>query len=355
MHYIPVTGKNKSVGLIDAIHLGANDEGALFLPETYPLIPKAYYKNISGMSLPEIGYVVANMLFGSDIPSSTIKDIIFETLSFDIPFLHIDENKYALDLTQGPTGNYNDISARFMSNLLKRYRRHERFNVIISSSTGAGNAVADAFHDMPGVKSFILFPSHSLSEKRKTSLTSYGDNVIPIEVNGSLFKLLDITREAILDKSLQEQVPLISANSVNVAALLPRTIFFLYAYSRLVKERRNADNIVISIPTRNLGNLTAAIIASKIGLPVSRYIALRDDSRFAVNDRRIASLLGKTDYDKDIFSPESHPLAENETEITLITDNDKNCIVDGHSNTHHRIEHISAKYNQLKTIILNNK
>ena len=88
---------------------------------------------------------------------------------------------------------------------------------------------------------------------------------------------------------------------------------------------------------------------------MSRYIALRDDSRFAVNDRRIALLLGKTDYDNEIFSPESHPLAENETEITLITDNDKNCIVDGHSNTHHRIEHISAKYNQLKTIILNNK
>ncbi len=355
MLYYPVTGSHKAVSLIDAIYTGETADGSLFLPQSYPLIPKAYYNNIADMSLPEIGYVVANMLFGSDIPSATIKDIIYETLTFDVPFTQTDKNRYVLDLTQGPTGNYNDISARFMANLLKRYRKHARFNVIIASSTGAGHAVADAFHDMPGVKSFILFPSGSLSPRRRDAITSYGENVIPIDVSGNLFNLIDITRKAITDKELQADIPLITANSVNIAALLPRTIVFLYAYSRLVKESKNNKNIVISIPTRNLGNLTAAIIANKMGLPVSRYLALRDDDKYAVNDSRIAALLGKEDYSNDVFSPLTHPLKDYETEISLLTDNDENCILDGYAGTHRQIKHISATYNQLKKIIIENK
>ena len=355
MLYYPVKGNHKAVGLVDAIHIGVTEDGALFLPQSFPLIPRAYYKNIADMTLPEIGYVVANMLFGTDIPAATIKDIIYETLTFDIPFTKTEENRYTLDLTQGPTGNYNDISARFMTNLLKRYRKHARFNVIISSSTGAGHAVADAFHDMPGVKSFILFPFESISAKRREALTGYGKNVIPIEVSGSLFKSIDITREAISDTEMQGNIPLITANSTNIAALLPRTIVFLYAYSRLVKERKDVKDIVISIPTRNLGNLAAAIIASKMGLPVSRYLAIRDDDKYAVNDSRIATLLGKEDYSNDIFSPTTHPLRDYETEITIITDNDKNCIIDGYALRRQPVKHISASYNQLKKIILDNR
>lgn len=352
MLYNPVTGNQEAVSLIEAIHKGASSDGALYLPQSYPLIPKAYYKNIGDMSLPEIGYVVANMLFGTDIPSATIKDIIYETLTFDIPFRRTAENRYELDLTHGPTGNYNDVSARFMANLLKRYRKYARFNVIISSSTGAGHAVADAFHDMPGVKSYILFPAGSLSERRRNAITNYGENVVPVEVSGSLMKVLDITREAVTDPEMQAYVPIITANSVNVAALLPRTVVYLYAYSRLIRENKSCKNIVISIPTRNLGNVTAAIIASKMGLPVSRYVALRDDDRYAVNDSRIAVLLGEDVAKHEIFSPKTNPLRDDETEIRLITDNENNCIMDGYAASRQPITHISATYKQLKRVIL---
>lgn len=353
MLYYPVKGNYQAVGLIDAIHIGITREGTLFLPQSYPLIPMAYYNNIASMTLPEIGFVVANMLMGTDIPSATLKDIVDRTLTFDIPFCQTAENRYVLDLTKGPTGNYNDISARFLANVLRHYRRRDRFNVIIASSTGAGHAVADAFHDMDGVKSFILFPSGSLSARRSSAITAYGKNVIPVNVRGSLYNLLDAIRHTINDGA-DGGVPMITANSVNIAALLPRTIFFLYAYARLIKEKKNCKNIVISIPTRNLGNLTAAIIAAKMGLPVSRYLALLDEDRYAVNDSRVAALLGENASGSDIFSPKTHPLRADETEITLLTDDDSGIKIRKTADRQ-PVCHISAAYAQLRNIINEHK
>lgn len=276
MQYYSTNGQSPKVGLQEAVVHGLASDRGLFMPEIIPTIPKAFFKNISEMTLQEIAYVVANTLFGQDVESETLKNIVYDTLNFDIPLVHVDENRYSLELFHGPTLAFKDVGARFMARLLGYFNQKDGkdvVNVLVATSGDTGSAVANGFLNVPGVKVYVLYPKGKVSKIQEAQFTTLGANITAIEVNGTFDDCQALVKSAFMDKELNEKMQLTSANSINVARFLPQMFYYFYAYAQLAKMGKPLDKIVISVPSGNFGNITAGLIGKRMGLPISRFIA----------------------------------------------------------------------------------
>lgn len=322
MYYSPVNDPSSKVTLFEAIRNGVSADGQLYLPVQFPVLPSAFFHNIASLSLTEIAYVALNMLFGDDIPSEELREISLAALKdFEIPFNSTGENSYALDLTKGPTGSYHDFSARILAEYFRRMKTDRKLNVIVITNGNAANATADAFAAIPDCKVYALYPKDELSYSRRGQLL-LRDNVVPVEVGGNYSDCRRITLETILNKDVAENTLTITANSENLAILLPRIIYFFYAYARLALMRRNLDNIVIEFETAHLGNLTAAVIAEKMGMPACRLYARFSDDRETDSNvimPRIVQLLNDELTVESLIESAKIPPRPDETVVRLIT------------------------------------
>jgi len=276
MQYYSTNGNSPKVSLQEAVVHGLASDKGLFMPEVIPTIPKAFFNNISEMSLQDISYVVANTLFGQDIDSKTLKTIVNETLNFDIPLVHVDENRYSLELFHGPTLAFKDVGARFMARLLGHFNKKKGddvVNVLVATSGDTGSAVANGFLNVPGVRVFVLYPKGKVSRIQECQFTTLGANITALEVNSTFDDCQALVKNAFMDKELNEKMQLTSANSINVARFLPQMFYYFYAYAQLAKLGKPLDKIVISVPSGNFGNITAGLIGKRMGLPISRFIA----------------------------------------------------------------------------------
>lgn len=276
MQYYSTNGQSPKVGLQEAVVHGLASDRGLFMPEIIPTIPNAFFKNISEMTLQEIAYVVANTLFGQDVESETLKNIVYDTLNFDIPLVHVDENRYSLELFHGPTLAFKDVGARFMARLLGYFNQKDGkdvVNVLVATSGDTGSAVANGFLNVPGVKVYVLYPKGKVSKIQEAQFTTLGANITAIEVNGTFDDCQALVKSAFMDKELNEKMQLTSANSINVARFLPQMFYYFYAYAQLAKMGKPLDKIVVSVPSGNFGNITAGLIGKRMGLPISRFIA----------------------------------------------------------------------------------
>lgn len=276
MQYYSTNGQSPKVGLQEAVVHGLASDRGLFMPEIIPTIPKAFFKNISEMTLQEIAYVVANTLFGQDVESETLKNIVYDTLNFDIPLVHVDENRYSLELFHGPTLAFKDVGARFMARLLGYFNQKDGkdvVNVLVATSGDTGSAVANGFLNVPGVKVYVLYPKGKVSKIQEAQFTTLGANITALEVNGTFDDCQALVKSAFMDKELNEKMQLTSANSINVARFLPQMFYYFYAYAQLAKMGKPLDKIVVSVPSGNFGNITAGLIGKRMGLPISRFIA----------------------------------------------------------------------------------
>ncbi|MDE7410416.1 MAG: pyridoxal-phosphate dependent enzyme [Paramuribaculum sp.] len=277
MKYFSSDNYNHVVSLYDAVTTSIAPGGGVYMPVSLPYIPTALFNNISDMSLQEIAYVVGTSLFGSDIPAETINDIVKDTLSFDIPLVKIKPGIYSLELFHGPTKSFKDIGARFMARLLQYFSQsgsdNKTLNVIVTTTGNTGSAVANAFAGLESVNVFVLTPKTDSLQKSALDIPPSATNIIPVEVRSDYDTCVKITHKAYLDKELNRAISLTTANSLNIARLLPQTFFFFHAYSRLLSENVDARKIAISTPCGNLGNLTAALYATLMGLPISRIMA----------------------------------------------------------------------------------
>lgn len=276
MQYYSTNGNSPKVSLQEAVVHGLASDKGLFMPEVIPTIPKAFFNNISEMSLQDISYVVANTLFGQDIDSKTLKTIVNDTLNFDIPLVHVDENRYSLELFHGPTLAFKDVGARFMARLLGHFNKKKGddvVNVLVATSGDTGSAVANGFLNVPGVRVFVLYPKGKVSRIQECQFTTLGANITALEVNGTFDDCQALVKNAFMDKELNEKMQLTSANSINVARFLPQMFYYFYAYAQLAKLGKPLDKIVMSVPSGNFGNITAGLIGKRMGLPISRFIA----------------------------------------------------------------------------------
>ncbi len=275
MKYYSTNKKVSGETLEAAVIKGLAADGGLFMPETIKTLPRSFYENMENLSLQEIACRVAEAFFGEDIPSDTLKNIVCDTLNFDIPVVRMKENIYSLELFHGPTLAFKDVGARFMARLSGYFIRKKgagQVNVLVATSGDTGSAVANGFWGVDGIRVFVLYPEGKVSEIQEKQFTTLGRNITAIEVDGTFDDCQALVKSAFMDGELNEKLKLTSANSINVARFLPQAFYYFYAYAQM-KRLGKADDLVICVPSGNFGNLTAGLFAKRMGLPVKRFIA----------------------------------------------------------------------------------
>lgn len=275
MRYYSTNGQSSSVSLHEAVVKGLASDRGLFMPERIKTLPEDFFDNIGKMSFQEIAYTVADAFFGEDVEKEALKNIVYDTLSFDCPVVRVTDNIYSLELFHGPTLAFKDVGARFMARLLGYFIKNERketVNVLVATSGDTGSAVANGFLGVEGIHVYVLYPAGKVSKIQECQFTTLGQNITAVEVNGTFDDCQALVKSAFMDEELNGHMKLTSANSINVARFLPQAFYYFNAYARM-KERNMADNMVVCVPSGNFGNITAALFGHKMGLPIKRFIA----------------------------------------------------------------------------------
>lgn len=266
--------KNRSsfVSLQEAVFKGLPDDGGLFMPEFIPHLPDSFIQNLPEYSFQEIGFEVCRHLFQGAIPESDLQNIIENAITFPAPLVKLKNNKYILELFHGPSLAFKDFGARFMAQLMSYFNHGDdrELVILVATSGDTGGAVAAGFHRTPGIKVVILYPSGKVSDLQEKQLTTLGENITAIEVNGTFDDCQALVKQAFLDTDLTRKIRLSSANSINIARLTPQSFYYFEAYKQLPRQH---DPVVFCIPSGNFGNLTAGLFAKKMGLPIHQFIA----------------------------------------------------------------------------------
>ena len=260
------------VGLKEAVLKGLPEDKGLYMPSVVPKLPDTFFKNIQDYSFEAIGFEVCKALFQGIIPEDKVKSIVEEAINFPAPVVKLDQEKHILELFHGPSLAFKDFGARFMSRLMSYFYQDESQDLIIlvATSGDTGGAVAAGFYDTPGIQVVILYPSGKVSPLQEKQLTTLGKNITALEINGTFDDCQALVKRAFLDPELNQKLQLSSANSINISRLIPQSFYYFEAW----KQVQGADKqVVFCIPSGNFGNLTAGLLAQKMGLPVHHFIA----------------------------------------------------------------------------------
>lgn len=275
MKYYSTNKQAPLATLHEAVVKGLAADRGLYMPEQIKALPQSFYDNIDKLSFQEIAFEVAKAFFGEDVDESSLKDIVYDTLSFDCPVVPVTGNICSLELFHGPTLAFKDVGARFMARLLQYFIRQEgreQVNVLVATSGDTGSAVANGFLGVDGIHVYVLYPKGKVSRIQESQFTTLGQNITAIEVDGVFDDCQSLVKSAFMDTGLNAHMKLTSANSINVARFLPQAFYYFNAYARMKAEGRG-DNLVICVPSGNFGNITAALFAHRMGLPIKRFIA----------------------------------------------------------------------------------
>lgn len=274
MNYISTRKNNERVSFKQAVINGLSDNGGLYFPETIPELPASFFEGIESLSKQEIAFQALHPFVQGSLNDEQLKQIIEETLSFPMPVVPVEDKVFALELFHGPTQAFKDVGARFMSRCLSHFyaNSNDDVTILVATSGDTGSAVANGFFDVSGVSVKILFPKGKVSPYQEYQMTSLGKNIEAIEVDGVFDDCQRLVKEAFNDEKLRSQITLSSANSINVARLLPQMLYYFFAYKQLRSELGNRK-MVVSVPSGNLGNITAGLVAQQMGLPIEHFVA----------------------------------------------------------------------------------
>ena len=281
MKYYSTNNKAPIADLHKAVVKGLAEDRGLYMPERINQLPKEFFDNIDKMSFQEIAYTVANAFFGEDVDPDALKDIVYDTLSFDCPVVNVKDNIYTLELFHGPTLAFKDVGARFMARLLQYFIKQEgkgqQVNVLVATSGDTGSAVANGFLGVDGIHVYVLYPKGKVSPIQECQFTTLGKNITAIEVDGVFDDCQALVKNAFMDAELNQHMKLTSANSINVARFLPQAFYYFNAYARMKQlsnsEMIKSSNLVMCVPSGNFGNICAALFGHAMGLPIKRFIA----------------------------------------------------------------------------------
>lgn len=272
MHYNSTNKQAAPVPLKHAVLKGLAEDGGLYMPAAIPVLPASFFEQLHQLSLQEIAFTVASAFLHEDVPAHVLKPLVEEVLNFDIPLVEVEKDIYSLELFHGPTMAFKDVGARFMSRLMAYFTRDKskELKVIVATSGDTGSAVAAGFYNVPGIQVYILFPKGKVSPLQQKQLTTWGNNITAIEVAGTFDDCQRLAKQALGAKELNRHHLLTSANSINIARLIPQSFYYFYAYGQLQKQGKP---LVFSVPSGNFGNLTGGLLAAAMGLPVHRFVA----------------------------------------------------------------------------------
>lgn len=271
IHYVSTKGKSPPVTFKEAVLTGLAPDGGLYLPEPFPKLPLTLLSQFSGWELSEIAASVAPYFVGDSIPRAETEAMVREALTFPAPLVELDSDLAILELFHGPSLAFKDFGAQFMAAVMSYFiKRDDReLTVLVATSGDTGSAIAAGFHGRPGVKVVILYPDGQVSQIQEKQLNSFGGNVTTLKVRGSFDDCQRMVKSAFIDREVTDELWLTSANSINVARLVPQSFYYLYAASR----RSPKQPFVFVVPSGNFGNLTAGIFAARLGIKVHQFVA----------------------------------------------------------------------------------
>ena len=276
MRYLSTRRNCEPVSFQTAILQGLAPDGGLYLPEELPTLPLSFIENLGQHSLQEIGETVSRLFIGNEIPHEGISKITRNSLTFPAPITRLTDALGILELFHGPSLAFKDFGARFMAQTMGWFveQKEEPLHILVATSGDTGGAVADGFLNVPGITVSILYPKGGVSDIQERQLTTHGANITAYQVDGTFDDCQRIVKEAFLDADLQAKKSLSSANSINIARLIPQTFYYFSALSSLYRMGiPQKGQITFSVPSGNLGNVTAGLLARKLGAPIAHLIA----------------------------------------------------------------------------------
>lgn len=281
MKYYSTNKNTPEVNLKEAVVKGLAADNGLFMPERIEKFEPAFFNSIHKLSFQEIAFEVAKKFFGQDVEEDKLKEIVYDTLQFDCPVVEITDNIYSLELFHGPTLAFKDVGARFMARLLNYFLSDidKQVHVLVATSGDTGSAVANGFLGVKGIHVHVLYPKGKVSKIQESQFTTLGQNITALEVIGTFDDCQHLVKTAFLNNELNENLLLTSANSINVARFLPQAFYYFNAYARLKEKGVLHDNeLIVSVPSGNFGNLTAGLFAREMGLPVAQFLAANNEN-----------------------------------------------------------------------------
>lgn len=292
--YYSTNLRSPEVSFHEALLKGLAPDGGLYLPTSLPLISPKELHSFSCMSYNEIAFKILDKIIGNEIDKDILKRICSDAYNFEVPLEKVYDRKYIMRLDQGPTASFKDFAARIMSRLMQFYLsiNDQHLTILTATSGDTGSAVASAFYGISNIKAIILFPANEVTHMQRKQMTTLQNNIKVIEINGKFDDCQRLVKMAFLDPSLSD-LSLTSANSINIGRLLPQSIYYFYAYSKLVAS--TDERAIFSVPSGNFGNLMGGLIAKKMGLPVEKFIISTNENS------EVPGYLSTGDY--NIISP----------------------------------------------------
>ena len=275
--YYSTNLKAPEVSFREALLKGLAPDGGLYMPGSFPKVSAEELASYSGKEYYEIAFSILSKFLGSEIPSEVLLNLCKDAYTFDIPLEKVTDRKYIMRLDQGPTASFKDFAARMMSRLMQYYLsvNNQYLTILTATSGDTGSAVANAFYGLNNINVIILFPAEEVTLMQRKQMTTLQKNINVLSVDGKFDDCQIMVKKAFNDPSLKH-LPLSSANSINIGRLLPQAVYYLYAWSRLTAGRN--EKAVFSVPSGNFGNLMAGLIASRIGLPVKKFIVATNNN-----------------------------------------------------------------------------
>ncbi|KZK74658.1 MAG: threonine synthase [Pelodictyon luteolum] len=274
MIYFSTSKSSTPVSMKRATLEGLAPDGGLYVPSAIPSFTPQELLQLEGATFSDVGFAIAKKFVDGEIPPVELQEIVRECCNFPTPLVQLDPAAFVLELFHGPTLAFKDYGARFLARMTGWFAAEDNrlITVLVATSGDTGSAVAYGFQGIPNTRVVLLYPSGKVSRLQEQQLTTAGGNVHALEVNGDFDDCQRLVKEAFVDPSLKERLTLTSANSINISRLIPQSFYYAWATLRL-QEDYGLQGPVFSVPSGNYGNLTAGVLAKKMGFPIGGFIA----------------------------------------------------------------------------------
>ncbi|MBN2789698.1 MAG: threonine synthase [Candidatus Delongbacteria bacterium] len=275
--YYSTNLKAEPVSFKDALLKGIAPDKGLYMPFDIPQFTKDEINAFADKEYYEIAYEVIHKFLKDDIPADDLKELVKDAYNYEVPLEKGYDRKYVLRLDQGPTASFKDFAARMMGRLMNYYlqRQHRKLLILTATSGDTGSAIANAFYGLNNIKVVVLFPENEVTNRQRKQMTTLGDNVQIISLDGKFDDCQALVKEAFVDIEL-DHLGLSSANSINIGRLIPQTVYYFYAYAKL--KQSNDEKVIFSVPSGNFGDMMGGVIAMKMGLPVEKFIIATNEN-----------------------------------------------------------------------------
>ena len=272
MKWISTRGASPPITFIDALFAGTAPDGGLYMPERLDPLPPGSVDVIRGADIVEIGTTIGAHILRDEITREALQPLIREALDFPAPLVRVTDRISVLELFHGPTMAFKDVGARVQARLLHHFTDGTPLTILVATSGDTGSAVAQAFHRVPDARVVVLYPEGQVSDVQEAQMASLGDNITALAVRGTFDDCQRLVKQAFGDDDLRSHVWLTPANSINLGRLLPQ-VFYYFLLAGLGSAGGKQSEPIVSVPSGNFGNLTAGLIAKRIGLPVAQFVA----------------------------------------------------------------------------------